>query len=1250
MKAKDFRLFEANREETVNSSRDLDFIAGYLKDADGKPIRNKDNSPVKRGFFNLYHGKKEDEIALIRSVVDIAQDGQAIYEFLQNAVDAQANEFLIFYNKNFFLSINNGKKFKPEEISSILNLGQSTKNDKSKSIGQFGIGFKLIHRLIGVDNGTDEIKEYKGPLLLSWDNGFLKEFVKNNIDKIEDHWYFKILYTCFPCGINEKVKGVNYEDITPFKESEHNKLIVYLNEILKLYNIDLSKKLSEGSLFFLEFGKNKYQKLKDEEQKIKNGIAYSLNILEKNATDTFSGIKKIRINNLVIEKPSMRHFGDDSYMFMYHQTIKDALEYYRKPKNEKVSFFKYFPMESQLNNLNFILHSKEFDIETNRQELQSNTNIDLLKNIAYKIILELEIIKLRNPNDYRDILVNLYLSDLEEADGDRIIKENFTSQLREYIKNNIPTNDGVFYEDASRVKIVNSELDIKLNAHKIFFHFKKNSTILREAQKKLKIEEWNIIDALINDDIEIWVKSLSPNNDYLKFLTEIDKYVNVKNVELISNNNIFLCSDGLYKSICEIEKSPNCLYRGFLDFKIEEILEKNHAVKFTVFNILNFKKLSIFLQKPVPSASIFSGQYKLDEIRDILNLIESLNIKRFSVCQRSNFYIIDPYHENIFIKDKSLRTFFENNEDLKELSNRNLIPEPVQEQVVRLLSLHPSDEGVKNLLIQNREPAEIIDLFVDEKTEFKVELLKKIFNVLFDSDKKYERCSYEYKVLDLILSIGAESNQDYRRKITINEKNITNSFLHDTISFKYGSIPLKEINYREYKDNKYINIDGILEEFDTDKASKLKSTLFKLEEENKEFLYNNICKYFICKSLEINKEAQLKFIVFFSLEKHSNYLKDFKKGFMLWDWKNQKTDLNYSFKIVADLLNIILAYQDSTSLFNIKDFFPQYFTSSYYLTGDDALDVEKLPNEFFASDYFSECINIYSHFGLVLNQSLCLIRRKILRNLKVNRSELACLSLEQLNYTLEYLALMNNEFQTDISITSTSTVKEIYLLIDDLSKVTYFPILQNTSFFKLMKVNPSHELYFLTKDELHKVNHYFQSRLRADISKNNVLFLFDSVVPLENWTRVKPTKEENKKKLLDDGNMAIKLNQNTTEFSQSDWYIGHKGEQHVYELLLDKYGDTGDVIWNNENVTNSDEDSGGIDIELHINGKIHQIEVKTTVESHRNNSVRFFMSSNQFEAATSWGKNTHLVFVTDINASPKVLYFNFNENWLDDFS
>ena len=244
MKAKEYRKNYKAYMGITDNKIDLDFIGCIVR---------KNNEIIKKGFINITHGDKPNERGFIESQVTIAEDGQAVYEFLQNAVDADSSEFYVYYDEKNFCVINNGSKFSIENVRSILNFSQSTKSEKDNKIGRFGVGFKLIHRLVGKESGIDEIiDQYKGPVLFSWDNFYLKKFVKNDFIDIDNHWLFKIIYTNFPCGVNETILGANCESINPFKDNEVNEIIRFLSN--KNINMEV---MEQGSLFFLKLGDQK---------------------------------------------------------------------------------------------------------------------------------------------------------------------------------------------------------------------------------------------------------------------------------------------------------------------------------------------------------------------------------------------------------------------------------------------------------------------------------------------------------------------------------------------------------------------------------------------------------------------------------------------------------------------------------------------------------------------------------------------------------------------------------------------------------------------------------------------------------------------------------------------------------------------------------------------------------------------------------------------------------------------------------
>jgi len=71
-----------------------------------------------------------------------------IYELLQNADDAEAENVYILINNNDNNSelyfIHDGKPFNNKELDAICSVGKSTKHEESDKIGKFGIGFKSV--------------------------------------------------------------------------------------------------------------------------------------------------------------------------------------------------------------------------------------------------------------------------------------------------------------------------------------------------------------------------------------------------------------------------------------------------------------------------------------------------------------------------------------------------------------------------------------------------------------------------------------------------------------------------------------------------------------------------------------------------------------------------------------------------------------------------------------------------------------------------------------------------------------------------------------------------------------------------------------------------------------------------------------------------------------------------------------------------------------------------------------------------
>ena len=95
MKIKSAKYF---RERYMIDKRHIRPGSGYDPDFIGCVHQTEEGNFVK-GFFDMCHGDKQDIGGYLSSYLKIAEDGQAIYEFMQNAADCDSTSFYMFYNE-----------------------------------------------------------------------------------------------------------------------------------------------------------------------------------------------------------------------------------------------------------------------------------------------------------------------------------------------------------------------------------------------------------------------------------------------------------------------------------------------------------------------------------------------------------------------------------------------------------------------------------------------------------------------------------------------------------------------------------------------------------------------------------------------------------------------------------------------------------------------------------------------------------------------------------------------------------------------------------------------------------------------------------------------------------------------------------------------------------------------------------------------------------------------------------------------
>lgn len=584
MKIKSARFF---REKYMTDVRHVQPGTGYDPSFVGCSHMLSDGTYVK-GFFDLYHGDKQKVGDFLSNFLKIAEDGQAIYEFLQNAADCNSTLFYMFYNEKYFLAVNNGNVFNQEGLRSLLNVAQSTKSTSSQ-IGRFGIGFKLVHRLVGKGDGMRELtQDYKGPIMFSWSKksdlvnlmNHANIECENNIDDSSDLPYLlKLILTNFPAEPNEIVKDLSFNDKVLFDDTEYDKLCEHVNNCLSPY-IDVDN-LNQGSLFFIRLGEGKKELLdKDYEQNLKAGVEYSLN--------TLKGLKNVKINGTQIEKVSLKiesgvilkdsetfnridpEYKDDDIHFSigYNEIDFTEEEPFKKVDALKKSptFYKYFPLGDEIHQSAIFIHCDSLSNEANRRKMhEDSVNKELIPEIARFIVNQLSNDRSqKNVSHFCQLYANLLLSDAPHDNSDWL-KKIYYDIIQDYLITSIPTQNG-FADDSNDVKIKIIRTNIPLSVvNDDYQWFKWNDenvdSLLNAAKDKLGIKKFDIVDLIVEADVsklDAWIASVE-DATYKSFLNEINATTCIpssktKFKEKIRKVKLFKFSDDSFHAYDELVK------------------------------------------------------------------------------------------------------------------------------------------------------------------------------------------------------------------------------------------------------------------------------------------------------------------------------------------------------------------------------------------------------------------------------------------------------------------------------------------------------------------------------------------------------------------------------------------------------------------------------------------------------------------------------------------------------------------------
>jgi hypothetical protein len=426
------------------------------------------------GFFDLYHGRKPDMENLLKTVLEMARDSQALYEFMQNAVDAESTDFMLFHYKHensqqdYIVVANNGEAFNLRGVLAILNIAASNKYRDSNSIGQFGVGFKLAHRLVGEEEGLKALmEENKGPILFSWEQGELNTLaVSTELEMVEpqlegigdsafvkglDPWLFKILYTNFPCLPNDNIIDAKGNAISnAFSDQELESLREVAARCLKA---SAGKDYSHGSLLLIPLHPNKLTELTQDAAKY--GLEISTAILN-HRSGKHKELARISLNgeelNTLQTSAERFRFESPSSIFEGINTLEIDFLYGdplsgQNPFEGKPQFYLYFPMTEERHGFRFAIHSNGFSFTAARTALQDKSprNKAIFELLNKGLRERLEKYSIDDKPNFESLYTSILLSNPGELDkwkeNREWLEKDFWKSLMDTIKDFVPIKD-----------------------------------------------------------------------------------------------------------------------------------------------------------------------------------------------------------------------------------------------------------------------------------------------------------------------------------------------------------------------------------------------------------------------------------------------------------------------------------------------------------------------------------------------------------------------------------------------------------------------------------------------------------------------------------------------------------------------------------------------------------------------------------------------------------------------------------------
>lgn len=629
--------------------------------------------------------------------------GHFIFELLQNAEDVHATSVSFkLYKEKLVFEHNGTRPFNINDIDSITNIGDSTKEDNGNTIGKFGIGFKSVFEYTASPEIHSENYHFK----------IIDLFIPEIIDSYKDYDSSKTVIILPFNG--DKSSSTCFEEIKKSFSELKSTVLLFLQNIAEItctfettkikitrtnsYKLDncpenvcrIQRSVFEGNnnvkdikpLFYKRFFKNiKVLNEENEEKQITIGIAFKV----VNTTED----KKWKISPI---------FKKDS-------TIPGG------------RVFAYFPCKSEERKFCFHIHAP-FALTVDREKLRENneSNAKVIEEIGSLICESMKELK-------EDGLVTLELYKTlpnQKDDNDLGKYEIISTKIINYFLNNpyVLMADGTYEEAQNKFIGFHNMQELLSNEDLAFLENsqQKNFWIKNPMQNKrdynflvsLNIKEYDVVDFLIKlinvrikdekayfnlikyfEDREIswFVRLYSLMNTYWTTIrnSNIEHYLPSLKLCYANDNKLYTFSECFLGSETKLDDisihlvNTECFNQKYSDTDLKYFFRSKLGVKEFSFEDLVTNYCEAFdkqTEKTLEDTLRFFDFYKRDN--SVLDILKTHRI----ICSENNkwaiptaFYIPEELSDKVkylsiyydFLNSKTSSSLYKVNPDYRKL-------------------------------------------------------------------------------------------------------------------------------------------------------------------------------------------------------------------------------------------------------------------------------------------------------------------------------------------------------------------------------------------------------------------------------------------------------------------------------------------------------------------------------------------------------------------------------------------------------